>query len=588
MHLLFANQWLSPSLIESLGWTLVHSLWQGIVIAIIALVVLWLTKRSSPFLRYNLLLILFTLFIATVSITFSMQYRAIETEKLKEINSLELSKNTLFSPTNTFLIIKQTKDYLTAFEDGFSRHANLIVSIWFFIFCIHCLRLFSSIGYIYRIRNYKTYVPLSNWLKRCTELKNELGIQKQVSLLESAIVKVPVVIGFFKPLILLPVGLLANLPYHQVESILLHELAHIKRRDYLVNLLQSFVETIFFFNPAILWISSLIKEEREACCDEMAVMHLDSKSHYIEALVSFQEYATNSSGYAMAFPGRKDHLLQRVKRIINNENKKLNSMQKTILFCGIIAITAVAVLSNKGAKAQSETLPIESKTLLAKADTIPKKNMQNATKASSEKKGTRTRVTTDNDGNEKIVVLESNNGSGRDIKAKLKDNTLFQLSINDKEIPDSELMNYEQEIKSIIDEQHTQAAIATQKASIANQQLSEKVSQLKIEKQQKLVEVSQEDERKKFESQKTQQLKDGEVQITYKNSGEEDSHQQVENILNVLKGASIIKGKEGTTFKLTHSELVVNGLKQSADLHQQLKQKYIYNPGDFYTFTSSG
>jgi hypothetical protein len=63
------------------------------------------------------------------------------------------------------------------------------------------MRLFSSIGYIYRIRNYKTYVPPSNWLKRCTELKNELGIQKQVSLLESAIVKVPVVIGFFKPLI---------------------------------------------------------------------------------------------------------------------------------------------------------------------------------------------------------------------------------------------------------------------------------------------------------------------------------------------------------------------------------------------------
>jgi hypothetical protein len=63
-------------------------------------------------------------------------------------------------------------------------------------------------------------------------------------------VKVPLVVGFFKPLILLPVGLIANLPYHQVESILLHELAHIKRKDYLVNLLQSFVETIFFFNPA--------------------------------------------------------------------------------------------------------------------------------------------------------------------------------------------------------------------------------------------------------------------------------------------------------------------------------------------------
>ncbi len=78
------------------------------------------------------------------------------------------------------------------------------------------------------------------------------------------------------------------------------------------------------------------------------------------------------------------------------------------------------------------------------------------------------------------------------------------------------------------------------------------------------------------------------VFISYKNSGEEDSHEQVEGILSVLKEANIIKGKDGTTFKLTDSELLVNGVKQSTELHKQLQKKYIYKPGDFYIFSSAG
>ena len=111
------------------------------------------------------------------------------------------------------------------------------------------------------------------------------------SLLESAIVKVPVVIGLLKPVILLPLGLLSNLPPDQVEAVLLHELAHIRRKDYLVNLLQSFAEVVFFFNPALLWISSLMREERENCCDDVAISHIKNKKQFIHALVAFQEYA---------------------------------------------------------------------------------------------------------------------------------------------------------------------------------------------------------------------------------------------------------------------------------------------------------
>ena len=615
MHLLFTDQLFSPSLIQALGWTLIHSLWQGLLAATIALVILWLTKKSSPLLRYNLLLLVFCIFIVAVIFTFSIEYNTAKLQDADKNIASTLFSNQPFSENiATFTVVEQTKVYLSSFEEFFNTHANIIVAIWFFVFCFQCLRLCSSLGYMYQIRNYKTYTPSSDWQERCRQLKRQLGISKPVYLLESGIAKVPLVVGFFKPLILLPVGLLANLPYNQVESILLHELAHIKRRDYIVNLLQSFLETIFFFNPAILWISSLIKEEREACCDAMAVQHLDSKSDYISALISFQEYAMHSPGYGLAFPGRKNSLLKRVKRIINNENKKLTSMEKTILICGITAITIVSILSSKEAKAQNEVLNPINKSVDKRLDTIPKSKGQNISKTSNGKKSGRTRVTTDVDGQKKTVVLETSEENGREIKAKLHDNRITELSVNGEVIDSKEFEKYEPEVKSIIDRHRAEGEIANQQANqraiektqvnkghqqniqrekqliqkgeIANQQASERINertqvskeeQQTIQREKQLIQKNQND----------QKLFDDEVKMTFKNSSSDDSHQQIENILELLKRNNIIKGKDGTKFKLNNEELLVNGIRQSAEIQQLLKQKYIYKSGDYYTFSSS-
>src|SRR5262249_45478906 len=154
---------------------------------------------------------------------------------------------------------------------------------------------------------------------------------KKIILLESEIIKVPMMTGWLKPMILFPFSLLSQLPQEQVEAILLHELAHIKRKDYFVNLLQNFAETIFFFNPAVLWISSLIRDERENCCDDIAIQSTNDKEKFIHALVAFQEYNLSKSRFGIAFPGQKNHLLNRIKRIIYNSNKTLNNMEKVLL-----------------------------------------------------------------------------------------------------------------------------------------------------------------------------------------------------------------------------------------------------------------
>ncbi len=104
-----------------------------------------------------------------------------------------------------------------------------------------------------------------------------MGLKKSVSLLQSSWINSPLVIGAFKPLILLPASLVVGLPPDELDSILAHELAHVMRHDYLLNLLQIAVETLLFYHPAVWWISSRIRIERENCCDDIAI-HTFAKS----------------------------------------------------------------------------------------------------------------------------------------------------------------------------------------------------------------------------------------------------------------------------------------------------------------------
>jgi bla regulator protein BlaR1 len=228
-----------------------------------------------------------------------------------------------------------SQSWTDRFKDYFNTHASLIVMIWFVIFIARFIRLTANLAYVQRLKHYKTYAPPAAWKDKVNELVLTLGIKKQIQLLESGVVKVPVVMGVLKPVILLPLGLLAHLPADEIEAILLHELAHIKRRDYFMNLLQSFAETIFFFNPALMWLSSMIREERENCCDDIAISITNSKTKFINALIAFQEYNFSTPSYTVGFPGKKNQLLNRVKRIISDRNKTLNATEKSLLTFGM-------------------------------------------------------------------------------------------------------------------------------------------------------------------------------------------------------------------------------------------------------------
>ena len=153
-------------------------------------------------------------------------------------------------------------------------------------------------------------------------------------LLESCLADVPMVIGHIRPVILMPVGLLAGLPAGQIEAILLHELAHIRRYDYLVNVLQRSVEGLLFYHPAVWWISRVIRAERENCCDDLVVATSGNVQEYAVALATLEQNRWSGREPAVAATGGS--LVKRIRRLLYP--KGANSFW-TPLFAAVILIS---------------------------------------------------------------------------------------------------------------------------------------------------------------------------------------------------------------------------------------------------------
>lgn len=295
MQLLSLEQWISTVFVKALGATFLHSIWQALIALIVCHIVLAVTKRSSPAVRYNLLLVVAASFVVTSFITFALQFQQADNVSRTVVIHPALQYIVGGSLPETAPVLAKWQTFTSAAISFFDQYADVFITVWFIIFSYKCLQLSLSIGYVKRITSYGSEAVGKEWMTMFGSLREKLNVDKKILLLQSDIIKVPMTAGFFKPVIIVPMSMLANLPPELVESILLHELAHIKRRDYLVNLIQSFVETTFFFNPFVWKISSLIKDEREACCDSVAVEVIENKVTYVNALVAFGEYSTSRS-----------------------------------------------------------------------------------------------------------------------------------------------------------------------------------------------------------------------------------------------------------------------------------------------------
>lgn len=466
------------NLIQALCNTLLHSLWQGVILAVITAIIIVSTRKSSPARRYNLLIASLVLFAAGTVATFVVSLKHAPALFTGPVNYHSDVITTRQAAPVIYHEIATAKTTLTDTAIGyFNRNSATIVLIWFLMVCARSLQLATGLQGVYYLRRRNIFKADELWQKRVQHLADELGIRRAIKIAESGLAKVPMVVGHLKPLILIPVGLLTAMSAEEIEAILVHELAHIRRSDYLVNLLQSLLEIIFFFNPAVLWVSSLIKTERENCCDDIAVSQSSSKVNYIKALVACQEYNCQSSpALAMALNGKNTPLKTRVTRIISNNNQSLNRMEKALLaiclvtagLCTaaftnaekinkLVANTAKAV-TNAGSAIKREILP-GSKTLNVKKPVEP-----NAAAQADTNKKARLMVYKSKEIGEHTAVTFANNGyitrlykeNGVLYQFNYKGEVLASMQVDGKPVNSRDMARYQAIIDQVPHEKRSQ------------------------------------------------------------------------------------------------------------------------------------
>lgn len=359
----------NSSLVENLGWTLVHSIWQIGLIAFVLFVVLRTLKDSSANARYlfavaalGLMLVLpIATFIslsnnsahnrsARQSFDIERLNPARERETTPEILSMATAENdlqTAGSPTeNDYFSIENLR---INFTSGVAFALPFFVLLWIFGVGFFALRLAGGVWQLHKYKTCEISAPETAWQNRFAALCAKLKITQTVKFLQSTSIKTPVVVGWLKPVILVPTSVFLQMSPLELETILAHELLHIRRLDNLINCLQSLAEILFFYHPCGWWISGVVRREREFACDAAVLETLNAAPFvYATALANLEEIRSTANQHlpplAVAATGGK--LMQRIEKILQKKAESGRNSKQTLWSAGCLAfLIASAVLT---------------------------------------------------------------------------------------------------------------------------------------------------------------------------------------------------------------------------------------------------
>ena len=313
------TNWLTSPLAEALGWTLIHALWQGFAVVLTVALLFHFTRQSRAALRYQLGMGgLLMQVLASVG-TFGWYY---------EPRSVATVATAVGPTINVHSGLVATADtaWLMQMQGFLATHLTQIVWLWLVGVAVFGIRLVGGWAYVQRLRTTATLPVATALLDATARMARMMNVSVRVQV--TARVTGPLVVGVLKPVVLWPVGLLAGLSMADVEAVLAHELAHVRRHDYLFNMAQSVVEVLYFFHPALWWLSARVREEREHCCDDLAVTVIGDARTLARALALvevWQRDAEQTPTLAMAFASKRQLLLQRVRRMLGVPTRPLVS-----------------------------------------------------------------------------------------------------------------------------------------------------------------------------------------------------------------------------------------------------------------------
>jgi beta-lactamase regulating signal transducer with metallopeptidase domain len=346
--------WIDAELIYATGWTLVHSLWQYSLIALFVTLSYAFTKKSQANTRYWIA----TLGLVSCGLVSLVTFYVNLHDKISIV--IAESNFVVHSARS------QETSYTQSFPSLINTYINQVVLFWLIGFFIYVCKYLADFIYCQKIKQLHTKHPDGQWEMHFSELKNSLGIAGNVQLRISEIINIPCVIGHLKPVVLLPAGLLTGLTQKQIEVILLHELGHVRRSDYLISSLQNIFISIYFFNPFVHWISSKMDEERENACDDIAISVSGDPLFYAHTLKEFAEMKNNNA-LAVAITGHKNLLLNRITRLFVRDVSFTKTYGKTLtaitLFLLCAGFTVTGYSTEDKSKDDSFTLKLDKEPL---------------------------------------------------------------------------------------------------------------------------------------------------------------------------------------------------------------------------------
>jgi uncharacterized protein (TIGR03435 family) len=294
--------------VDRLGSTLLHFLWEGLSIAAVyAAGRTWTERRCGPNARY----IMACATLATMAAAPVVTWIWLGPPAAESVAASFKAPLVAAAPRAA-----QSVDLSIPGGPSVTGSVSLlrwVVAAWLVGTIVFRVRMLGGWILTERLRSGLVRHASGEWQQVLDRLKTRLGVSRPVQLLVSSMVQVPVVVGWWRPAVLMPVGALAGLPAGQIEALLLHELAHIRRHDYLVNVSQSVMEAILFYHPAVWWISGHIRIERELCCDDMAVAASGDVVTYTRALARLESARGARVGTVMAANGGS--LVNRIARL---------------------------------------------------------------------------------------------------------------------------------------------------------------------------------------------------------------------------------------------------------------------------------
>jgi len=336
-------------LVHALGWTLLHLCWQGTGVAVVLWCVLKVLDGRSSRARYAAACLALGLMVALPLATFAHLAAA----EYRQRAALDDSAVVIDPGMVLRVEAGETSALLSERIAVALNHAlPWVLLAWFAGVIFFAVRLNVGLLVARRMRSVATTAAPAELQHAFDALRRRLGIARAVRLMHSALVQVPTVIGWLRPVVLVPASCLTGLSAMQIEAILAHELAHIRRHDYLVSVLQSVIETVLFYHPAVWWVSKQVRRERECCCDELAVAVGGDRLAYARALSALEERRSYSPEFVLGANGGV--LTMRIKRLLGCKESSAASQLVSIALLAALVLAAGAV-AGKLAHAQNGT-----------------------------------------------------------------------------------------------------------------------------------------------------------------------------------------------------------------------------------------